>query len=182
MRKFMLVAGTTLAIAGIAVPLTQAAPGAKGKPASTANTGSVACNDGTVTWTPTSIWPPNHKMHTVDIAYSEGENDGDTLAVAVVDIEHDQYIEGVGELVGSGKPNDGADFVPGAPGTATDNGADSAAKTNAQVRAERSGTRQEGRTYTISVQCTDSGDQSGDEAQNQTVEITVAVPHDRRKA
>jgi hypothetical protein len=62
------------------------------------------------------------------------------------------------------------------PGTAT---------TTAQVRAERSGRSQAGRTYSIQVTCTDTGgnamadpSEQGMMVQSQTVTITVTVPHD----
>ena len=37
------------------------------------------CNgDGAVRSTPENVWPPNHKMHSVTLAYTESESDGDT--------------------------------------------------------------------------------------------------------
>ena len=40
-------------------------------PAAPSDPGSVDCNDGTVTWSPTTLWPPNHKMQTITINYTD---------------------------------------------------------------------------------------------------------------
>jgi hypothetical protein len=40
--------------------------------------GSVACNDGNVVFSPSSLWPPNHKLVTIDIAYVDNDNDADS--------------------------------------------------------------------------------------------------------
>lgn len=168
-----------LPLAGVL--LLAAAPGSA-RPVRTGGTGGpVACNDGGVTWTPTSVWPPNHKMQTIDIYYDENDEDGDTLTVSVESIGHNQILEDGSEMVGSGKPNNGADFTPGGPGTAVD---PDAAHTTAQIRAERSGTSKAGRTYTITVRCTDAGhpeseDQEAEEPQTETIQISVHVPHDQ---
>jgi len=141
--------------------------------------GSVPCNDGTVTWTPTSLWPPNHKMQTITISYSDTDNDGDMIGITVGPISDNQAAsDGSDELKGSGQPTDkqGLDWSgSGNMATANDPGT---ATTTAQVRAERSGTDKGGRIYTIQVTCSDMGG-SPPENSMQTVNLTVTVPHDQ---
>ncbi len=160
------------AIVGAAVVPAGAAPH---NPAG--GSGSVACNDGTVTWSPTSLWPPNHKMQTITINYSDTDNDGDMIGIMVGPISDNQASsDGSDELKGSGQPtgSQGLDWSgTGNMATANDPGT---ATTTAQVRAERSGTSKDGRTYTIQVTCADMG---GNENDMQTVNLTVFVPHDQ---
>ena len=164
----------------VASSLASAAPaGGKG-------VASIGCNDGTVTWSPTTLWPPDHKMQTINIAYTDTDNDGDTTAIAVGMITDNQAAaDGSGELQGSGQPTaqQGLDWSgSGNMGTGSDpNGP---AQTTAQVRAERSGTDKAGRTYTIQVMCTDKGgidtnDPNEANIQMSTVDLTVTVPHDQ---
>ena len=141
--------------------------------------GSTPCNDGTVTWSPTNLWPPNHKMRTITINYTDNDNDGDMIAITVGMISDDQSnSDGSGELNGSGQPTDkqGLDWSgTGNSGMASDPGT---ATTTAQVRGERSGRDMTGRTYTIKVTCSDMGGSSM-ENEMQTVDLTVTVPHDQ---
>jgi hypothetical protein len=134
--------------------------------------GPIACNDGEVTWSPTNLWPPNHKLNTIDIYYTDDDGDGDMTTVEVTGFDSS---DGVGDDEINGSGNTDPDVVPGAPGTATD---PEAAHTTADVRAERSGHSKDGRTYTLDVQCTDSGG-SDMEMESETVPITVTVPHDQ---
>jgi hypothetical protein len=149
----------------------------------TGGTGSVACNDGTVTYTPTTLWPPNHKMQTITITYTDSDGDGDSTRITVGMITDNQAAaDGSDELKGSGQPTDqqGLDWAgTGNTGTGQDGG--SAATTTAQVRAERSGTDPAGRTYDIKVTCHDSGGTDPMEMAGamQTVDLFVTVPHDQ---
>ena len=142
--------------------------------------GSTPCNDGTVTWSPTTLWPPNHKMQTIQIGYTDNDDDGDSIGVMVGMITDNQASsDGSNELHGSGQPTDkqGLDWSgSGNMGSASDPGT---ASTTAQVRAERSGTSKAGRTYSIQVTCSDMGG-SNHEMEMQTVTIQVFVPHDQR--
>lgn len=176
-----------LAVFGIGVALVALAGGAS---ASTKNFGTnhIACNDGTVYWSPTNVWPPNHKMVTVNIAYVDNDNDGDSTSITVGMITDNQAAsDGSGELQGSGQPTaqQGLDWAgTGNTGSGSDPG--TPAITTAQVRAERSGTDQGGRVYTIQVMCTDTGgtdqnDSSELAGQTSTVDLTVVVPHDQGK-
>lgn len=173
-----------LAVVGIGAALVAVTTFAH---AATKNSGfnQVACNDGTVTWSPTTIWPPNHKMVTVNISYTDTDNDGDSTSITVGTITDNQAAsDGSGELQGSGQPTaqQGLDWAgTGNTGSGSDPG--TPATTTAQVRAERSGTDPSGRTYTIQVMCMDSGGTDATEAggQMQTVDLTVTVPHDQGK-
>lgn len=185
MRRAISLAAVALAAAATTALPAEAIPGVgngndggNGRGPASGGTGSTACNDGTVTWSPTSIWPPNHKMKTVTVVYDENDGDGDTITVAIDSITHDQFATDGTELVGSGPQNAGPDAVAGPEGSAID---PDAAVTTGQVRAERSGIEQKGRTYTLTVTCTDTGDQSDDDPQSETVTLTVSVPHDRRR-
>jgi hypothetical protein len=149
----------------------------------TGGTASTKCNDGTVSYTPTTLWPPNHKMQTITITYTDNDNDGDSTRITVGMITDNQAAaDGSGELQGSGQPTDqqGLDWAGmGNTGTGQDGG--SAATTTAQVRAERSGTDPAGRTYDIKVTCNDMGGTSPMEMSGvmQTVDLFVTVPHDQ---
>jgi hypothetical protein len=170
---------TIARIAGIAILAVGVLTPAAAAPHKSSGTGSKACNDGTVTWSPTTLWPPNHKMQTINIGYTDNDNDGDMIGVMVGSISDNQAAsDGSNELKGSGQPTDkqGLDWSgTGNMGTSTDPGT---ASTTAQVRAERSGTSKDGRTYTINVTCSDMGG-SNNEMEMQTVQITVFVPHDQ---
>jgi hypothetical protein len=135
--------------------------------------GPVACDDGQVTWSPTTLWPPNHKMQTITIVYSDTDGDGDSTMVGVTGWSDNETINGV-EMNGSGQPDpkQAPDVMPGMPGSGKDGGNN--ATTTAQVRAERSG-RGTGRVYTLQVTCMDSMEMPS----MQTVNITVTVPHDQ---
>jgi hypothetical protein len=145
----------------------------------TGGSGSIPCNDGTVTWSPTTLWPPNHKMQTITINYTDDDGDGDMIAITVDSIRHDQAMaDGSEELNGSGQPTDkqGLDWSgAGNTAMATDPGT---ATTTAQVRSERSGRVKAGRHYDIQVTCSDMGG-SDNEMDMETVHLTVTVPHDQ---
>jgi hypothetical protein len=140
-----------------------------------------ACADGTVTWSPTSVWPPNHRMQTIDISYvAPADAPGDKTTITVGMITDDQSApDGTDELNGSGNPNEGLDWA-GIGNTATsDEG--QPANTTAQVRAERSGRDQTGRTYSIQVMCSEqtAGGMVPDPADSGMATLTVTVPHDQ---
>ena len=175
-----------LAVLGVGAAIVVAASLASAAQTGGKGVASIACNDGTVTWSPTTLWPPDHKMQTINIAYTDTDNDGDTTTIAVGMITDNQAAsDGTSELKGSGQPTaqQGLDWS----GTGNmGNGSDPSgpAKTTAQVRAERSGTDKAGRTYTIQVMCTDKGGTDANDPneammQTSTVDLTVTVPHDQ---
>ena len=170
MRRGLRVIFCILAVAALA-----AGPaGARG-----AGQGTNDCGDGAggheLTWSPTKIWPPNHKYHTVDIVYSDTSQDHD-LTLSIDDVSHDEFLEdGVTELAGAG--NTGDDWVVTDAG-GTGNGSVDAA---VDIRAERSGLG-DGRTYTITYTATsdddDDANNGGDNDCSGTLQISV--PHDCR--
>jgi hypothetical protein len=177
---------SVVAVAGIATAMPAMASGNPHNQA--ADNPGVACNEGTVTWDPQSIWPPNHKMIPVKITYTESnDNDGDTTAVTVMGVTETDGTNApqdatVAEtLNGSGKPGQ-IDAAPhdntGDPTTGSDT---TPATYTEDIRAERSGTdgHGSGRTYTITVQCTDSGSSDNAEPSSGSATIKVFVPHDQ---
>ena len=145
---------------------------------------STACNDGTVTWNPTQIWPPNHKETPFTVNYSEngGDGDNDQLTIQIMGVTHNQFAQDGTEDVGAGHTETDWGYDP-APHSAPDTGT---ATTTGWVRSERSG-KDGARTYTITVQCTDSGGtvdvndpaEGPNMMQTETVDLTITVPHDQ---
>jgi uncharacterized repeat protein (TIGR01451 family) len=103
------------------------------------------------TATPNILWPPNHKMRDVTIAYDVVDNCGPVT----VDV-----------LVTSNEAADGTGDGHTSPDwTVID-------ANHVQLRAERSG-RGSGRIYSVALIVSDSANQSA------TVTVPVSVPHDR---
>src|SRR4051794_31021192 len=120
MRKSLIGAAVAaLGLGTFAIPaLSGAAPGAP----QGGTGGPVQCGKGHITWTPNNLWPPNHKMQTVTIAYTEDKPDGDMVMVTVTNWSDNETVDGV-EMNGSGQPDAAGqtpDVVPGAPGTGMD--------------------------------------------------------------
>jgi hypothetical protein len=140
-------------------------------------------SDGTVTWTPMSIWPPNHKMQTVTISYTApADVSGDQSTITIGTITDNQAAaDGSDELNGSGQPTDqqGLDWSGTGHTASADEG--TPATTTAQVRGERSGHDQAGRTYSIQVMCGESDGGAGaiNPAEQGAATVTVTVPHDQ---
>lgn len=144
---------------------------------------SIECgDDGTISWTPTTLWPPNHKLH--DITFTYHDPDGGTSELTVTPTDHSD-IQGGEEINGTG-PDRGADSFGG-----TDVGTEGEdAIVVGEARAERSGHSKEGRTYSFTyVAMNDSGtadpsDDDGcsgpDDDPETDDELLVFVPHDCR--
>jgi hypothetical protein len=171
-RRGVLVGPAAAALAaGLALPALAAPAHASG------GTGTTSCvdamgkaMDGTVTWSPTTLWPPDHTMQTITISYTDTDHDGDGLGVRVAAITDNQMTGGV-EDVGAGEPHLADWSGVGNAGSGTDPGS---ATTTAQVRAERSGP-DGSRVYSITVACSESGS----ETDSGTATLTVTVPHDQ---
>lgn len=143
----------------------------------------VTCQDGegreagTITYVgPEKLWPPNHKYSDATVTATDEDADDDVTLTTTA--THDQYDAEGNEIVGSG--NTQQDIEPAAQTEV--NGTGSVSQ-DFRVRAERSGTRKEGRTYTITADAifTDSdGDGSSDEMTTCHAEFTIVVPHDMR--
>jgi hypothetical protein len=118
----------------------------------------------TVTISPASLWPPNHKLESEDISMTLPADAASAVDVSlqVTDITDDQLAADNGKGDGCGQPTSkqGADWVPTTfPGVAATGTleltTDSLALDGVEVRSERCaklGTR----TYTITVQCCDT--------------------------
>ena len=107
-----------------------------------------------VTATPSVIWPPNHEMVPVTVLADASAACGPPVC-RIVSITSDEPANGAGD----GNTSPDALFVG----------------LTAEIRAERAGGGFLGRTYTITVECTDT---AGNTTRKDT---TVFVPHDRRK-
>jgi hypothetical protein len=108
-----------------------------------------------VTATPSVIWPPNHKMVPVTVSADASASCGPPVC-KIVSITSDEPANGAGD--GNTSPDA---LIVG--------------DLAAEIRAERAGGGLLGRTYTITVECTDT---AGNTTRKDT---TVFVPHDRRK-
>jgi len=105
----------------------------------------------------TEIWPPDHKMLSVEI-FGVSDPDGDPTSIVITATTQDEPVNGLGD----------ADTSPDAAGVGTD---------TAQVRAERAGTpklRGDGRMYHIHF---DASDGKGGACSGV---VDVGVPHDQR--
>jgi hypothetical protein len=109
---------------------------------------------GPVTASPNSLWPANHKMQDVTLTYNvSADNCGGAVTCVVSSVTSNEPVNGTGD--GDTAP----DWVIVSP-------------TKVQLRAERSGGGT-GRTYTITVRCTDA---RGNHTFRTT---TVTVPHNQ---
>jgi hypothetical protein len=110
----------------------------------------------TVTASPNTLWPPNHKMVHVTVTVSATDVcDSAAPSCQIISVTSNEPVDGPGD--GHTSP----DWIITGPLTV-------------DLRAERSG-KGTGRVYTITVQCTDESGNSS------TATVTVAVPHSRRK-
>src|SRR5436190_21097624 len=181
-----------LAIGGAAIALLVAAaiPALATQGHQRHGTSSASCNDGTVSASPAIIWPPNHKLVPVTVAYDKSGGDGDNDQISVTDIKV-SMVDGSGavdvEGNGAGQPGakQGPDYsVPDPlPGPVPDTETWSVP---VGIRSERAGTvgNGSGRVYTLTVTCHDSGgtDPLETMGESQTVMVFVCVPHDMSAA
>jgi hypothetical protein len=134
--------------------------------------GSTMCGNGTVTWDPAVLWPPNHKMVPVTISWTENAEPTEVLPDQNTLSADSVSSVGVDDK-GSGQPTkkQGPDYS-GVPTTSSSVPDGQAATVTVYIRAERSGTDKAGRTYTINLTC-----KSGDDPDGHAMAI-VTVPHD----
>jgi hypothetical protein len=107
------------------------------------------------TASPNVLWPPNHKMINCTISVTATDICS-SVTSRIKTVTSNEPIIGPGK----GKPKSNADWKATGPLTV-------------QLRAERLG-RGNGRTYTVTIECTDT---SGNSA---TKDVIVRVPHDQR--
>ena len=100
-----------------------------------------------------TLWPPNHKMKSIDISLEATDDDGDELFFTILSVFQDEPTNGLGD----GDTSPDAKIIDG---------------DTVELRAERSG-NENGRVYHIAVEASD-GELSC------TGVITVGVPHDKK--
>lgn len=106
-----------------------------------------------VTASPTSLWPANHKFHTITLSGAT-DPDGDATTLTITGVTQDEALNGLGD--GDTAPD--AAWVTGR-------------SDQVQLRAERSGTG-DGRVYRIAFTVSDGKDTC-------TGTVYVSVPHDQ---
>ncbi|MGH9891803.1 MAG: Ig-like domain-containing protein, partial [bacterium] len=107
-----------------------------------------------VTASPNSLWPPNHKLRPVTVSVDVSDICDAAPGCKIISVSSNEPVNGLGD----------GDTAPD--WTITGD-------LTVDLRAERSGTGN-GRVYTITVQCTDASGNSS------TKDVTVTVPHDQR--
>jgi hypothetical protein len=134
----------------------------------------VPCGDGTLT-APRRMWPPNHKLRDIKLTYAEASDDGDTIGLTVDAVTHEE--EGL-EKGATARPENEPDFVNAAPsGTAIDAVDGDPASVTLQLRSERMSKPRDGRTYDLTVTCSDSGDVVA----TAPVHVFIKALHSRRR-
>ena len=162
-------------IGGVAAFLLVLAPNAFAKHSGNNGQATVDCGDGVITYSPITLWPPNHKMKQIDISFAETETtDADTLGLQVTNITSNQQTEDDAGGAGCGPDTatQGPDFVfDSTPVTGTAGDDVDPVTTSVQVRAERCAKDKSGpRVYTIDVTCSDEG-------ATDDVQLFVTVSH-----
>jgi len=165
------------------------------RPACAANkleggTASVPCGEGQVVYSPIQLWPPDHQMKTISVTYidnsaagaTQGDNDGDQESLTINSITDNQTADENAGGHGCGQPTSkqGPDWTLSTnPITSMD---PQNIGTTVQVRSERCAQdKTEPRIYTINVTCGGDSD-SGSSSNPTTVDLNVAVPHDKQHA
>lgn len=100
-----------------------------------------------------TLWPPNHKMKSIDVSLEATDVDEDDLSFTILSVFQDEPVDAKGD----GKTSPDAEIID---------------EDTVEVRAERSG-NENGRVYHIAVQASD-GELSC------TGTFTVGVPHDKK--
>lgn len=143
--------------------------------ASAANTGSATATCGAdvvISYSPTILFPPNHKLVPISISAVDTDEDEDTFTVTVTSITSSQ-VEGPGEGCGQPTSKQGPDFT-GVGSSA--NGSDpstQAVLTGVSVRAERCAA-EGARVYDIQITCTET--EPGVPGGVFTTDLFVTVP------
>ena len=127
-------------------------------PAAHANSGIATVNcivdsfdTDTVTYSPTTLWPPDHTLQTITITGHDSDLEGN-LKITVTGITDNQAPEDAGDGCGTPTATQGADWK-GIGNTATGTNP----VISAEVRAERCA-NEHARTYNITVTCSEEGE------------------------
>lgn len=166
-------------IGGVVAFLLVLTPSAFAKHSSGDRQATVDCGDGVITYSPSTLWPPNHKMQDISISFAETETpDSDTLGLLVTDITSSQQAEddAGGAGCGAASATQGPDFVIDDPAGVTGPAGDDVDEvtTSVHLRAERCAKDKTPRLYTIDVTCSDEGT-------TDSVQLFVTVGHDKGK-
>lgn len=143
-----------------------AAPGAY----ASSGQGSVDCLDGTITYSPATLWPPDHKLQSITITYGTGGTVDPSLTVNSITENEEPPGNGCG-------PSQPSDWLGVGDSASAPSGPVTLA--GVELRSERCGTG-DGRTYDINVTCCDDVLQHGSCAgESQTVNLFVTVVHNQ---
>jgi len=156
-------------------------PASADNPVGGHGTGKFDCgNDGLITWTPETVWPPNHQDAYITWTYTDPSDSNVSLTITAK--PHSQAISDTEELVGSGNTPVLTDQLGG---SNTSSGNTVTIEDLSYVRAERSGTEQGGRIYSFEYKATagPAGMTDGCESDpdDDSDDLTVTVPHDCRE-
>lgn len=162
-----LVAGVLIVVVALSVAGIALARGGGGQ-------GTTTCGNGTVTWSPAVVWPPNHKLVPITISWTENKESTDVTGDSDNTLSADSVTSVGVDDKGAGQPSkkQGPDYS-GVPTTSSPVADGQPATVTVYVRAERSGTDKAGRTYTINLTC-----HSGDDPMDGKAMAVVTVPHD----
>lgn len=159
----------SLALAAVALGLL-----ATGSPSSAGNSGigTALCNNVNISYAPTTLWPPNHKMQTITITATDPDTsfDTDNFTITVNSIASNQT-EGRGDGCGKPTSKQGADWSGVGNTAGALNGG--TAVTSAEVRAERCADIKGARVYDINIACTETNDPG----QTFHTDLFITVPH-----
>ena len=176
MRRTALLAGFSAATLLTGITLASANPtGVKGSGHKDCDAASPAGSpDFDIDWTPTQVFPPNHKMVGGTLTYTAPSGDStDQLQLTITSIMSDELLPDGEEMNGAGNT-----LIDSTWDTGTATGTGSVTR-NFAIRAERSG-QGDGRTYTINYTAkADPAAPLGTGASNDcSGTAEVFVPHD----
>lgn len=107
-----------------------------------------------ISLTPDTIWPPNHKMVLINANISVTDNSDLTPEVKLVTITCNEPIDANSDISGVDFGTNDRSFY---------------------IRSDRKGKQKQGRVYTVTYSATDASGNVG------TNSATITIPHDRRK-
>jgi hypothetical protein len=147
-------AGETNSAQGVYERILRVYPGRRAARVAAERVGDAEAPQLSVTASPASLWPPNHKLIPVTVNAEVSDDQDPNPAVKLLSITCDDACDPALDIVGAAYGTDDRQF---------------------DLRSERKGTSKNGRTYTITYSATDA---SGNSTTSTT---TVMVPHDQGK-
>jgi hypothetical protein len=171
-RRVVALAAAMSAIGGVALAQTGAAD------VRDRGTAEFACGDnGTISWGPTVLFPPNHKERDILVTYTDSDEPANTVTLNVTTNLHNEVVDG-DEINGTGN----TPFLTDSTG-ATGEDTDGSVTVVPKAVAERSGHKnsQGGRVYEFDYEATsDDGDGCSSDPATAGDGILICVPHDMR--